>query len=183
MKIPDGDLKRIVDEVVSSVMKTDSKSHVMTQPQQSPAASGGKVVAIGADHGGYGMKESLKAFLEESRYQVIDCGTNSAASVDYPDFALSLCDEILSGRAERGILVCNSCIGMSIAANRRRGIRAALCLFPDMAWFARHHNDANVLVLGGGQTGQFLAKRIVDVFLEEPFDGGRHGRRTGKFDI
>ncbi len=142
------------------------------------------IIAIASDHAGFALKEYLKGrLMEREGTEVVDLGPSTEESVDYPDFAFALCDEILSGRAERGILVCNSGIGMSIAANRRRGIRAALCLFPDMAWFARHHNDANVLVLGGGQTGSFLARRITEVFLEEPFDGGRHERRTGKFDL
>ena len=142
------------------------------------------IIAIASDHAGFALKEHLTGWLREREgTEVTDLGPSTEESVDYPDFALALCDEILSGRAERGILVCNSGIGMSIAANRRRGIRAALCLFPDMAWFARHHNNANVLVLGGGQTGSFLARRVTEVFLEESFDGGRHERRTGKFDL
>lgn len=141
-------------------------------------------VVLASDHAGFALKEHLKSWLLESGGcgSVSDLGPSDEDSVDYPDFAFALCDEILSGRADRGILVCNSGIGMSMAANRRKGIRAALCLFPDMAWFARHHNDANVMVLGGGMTGQFLARRITEVFLRESFDGGRHGRRTGKLD-
>lgn len=142
------------------------------------------IIAIASDHAGFVLKEHLTGWLREREgTEVSDLGPSTEESVDYPDFAFALCDEILSGRAEIGILVCNSGIGMSIAANRRRGIRAALCLFPDMAWFARHHNNANVLVLGGGQTGSFLARRVTEVFLEESFDGGRHERRTGKFDL
>jgi ribose 5-phosphate isomerase B len=141
-------------------------------------------LAIASDHAGFTLKELLAGWLSSrGGTSVLDLGPQSDESVDYPDYAFALCDAILEGRADKGILVCNSGIGMSIAANRRKGIRAALCLFPDMAWFARHHNDANVLVLGAGQTGSFLAKRITEVFLEESFDGGRHGRRTGKFDI
>ena len=141
-------------------------------------------IVLASDHAGFALKEHLRGWLEEREdTEVTDLGPPCDDSVDYPDYAFALSDYIVSGRVERGILVCNSGIGMSIAANRRKGIRAALCLFPDMAWFARHHNDANVLVLGGGQTGPFLARRITDIFLRESFDGGRHGRRTGKFDI
>jgi ribose 5-phosphate isomerase B len=141
-------------------------------------------VVLASDHAGFALKEHLKSWLLESGEfgSVSDLGPSREDSVDYPDFAFALCDEVLSGRADRGILVCNSGIGMSMAANRRKGIRAALCLFPEMAWFARHHNDANVMVLGGGITGQFLARRITEVFLRESFDGGRHERRTGKLD-
>jgi ribose 5-phosphate isomerase B len=146
--------------------------------------TGNVKIAIASDHAGFALKDHLTDWLgEREGIEVTDLGPFSDESVDYPDFAFALCNEILSGKAERGILVCNSGIGMSIAANRRKGIRAALCLFPDMAWFARHHNNANVLVLGGGQTAHFLARRITEVFLEETFDGGRHERRTGKFDL
>jgi ribose 5-phosphate isomerase B len=102
--------------------------------------------------------------------------------VDYPDFAEAVCREILAGNVERGILICNSGIGMSMSANRFKGIRAALCLYPGMAHWSRHHNNANVLVLGGGVTAPFLAREIVEVFLREPFDGGRHDRRVFKMD-
>ena len=140
-------------------------------------------VAIASDHAGFALKRDLVEWLEgRDGIEVSDLGTDSSESVDYPDYAFALCDEILYGKADTGILVCNSGIGMSIAANRRKGIRAALCLFPDMAFFARHHNNANVLVLGGGQTGPFLARRIAEVFLSETFDGDRHERRTDKFD-
>jgi ribose 5-phosphate isomerase B len=141
-------------------------------------------IAIASDHAGFPLKKTIALWLgEQPQHVLIDLGTQSADSVDYPDFAFRLCDEILSEKADRGILICNSGIGMSIAANRRKGIRAALCLFPEMAYYARHHNDANILVLGGGLTGQFLAREIADVFLRESFDGGRHARRTGKFEL
>jgi ribose 5-phosphate isomerase B len=140
-------------------------------------------VAVASDHAGFPLKQHLVQWLSgREGTEVVDLGPGSADSVDYPDYAFTLCRELLEGRADTGILVCNSGLGMSMAANRRKGIRAALCLFPDMAWFARHHNDANVLVLGGGLTGPFLARRIAEVFLSESFDGGRHERRTGKFD-
>jgi ribose 5-phosphate isomerase B len=141
-------------------------------------------IALASDHAGFPLKKTIALWLgEQPQHVLIDLGTQSADSVDYPDFAFRLCDEILSEKADRGILICNSGIGMSIAANRRKGIRAALCLFPEMAYYARHHNDANILVLGGGLTGQFLAREIADVFLRESFDGGRHARRTGKFEL
>lgn len=140
-------------------------------------------VALGSDHAGFPLKEDLAGWLRTLEgVAVLDLGTGSLESVDYPDFAGAVCRALLEGRAERGILVCNTGIGMSIAANRHRGIRAALCLFPEMARYARRHNDANVLVLGGGLTAPFLARETAGVFLREPFEGGRHSRRIGRLD-
>jgi len=141
------------------------------------------VLSIASDHAGYPLKCSLIPWLtEEMGITVSDLGPSSSDSVDYPDFAGELCRQILQEKAERGILICNSGIGMSMTANRYTGIRAALCLFPRMAYYARHHNDANVLVLAGGISALFQAREIIEVFLREEFDGGRHGRRTGKID-
>lgn len=137
---------------------------------------------LASDHAGFPLKAELVRKLESEGHEVMDLGPFSTDSVDYPDYAHKLCRSLLLGNADKGILVCNSGVGMSIAANRHRGIRAALCLFPGMAFYARRHNNANVLVLGGGFTGPFLAKEITDVFLKEEFEGGRHKRRTDKFD-
>jgi ribose 5-phosphate isomerase B len=135
-------------------------------------------VALGSDHAGFALKAWIAEWLPGRGHEVLDFGTDGTASVDYPDFASPVCRAVLEGRADRGILVCNSGIGMSMAANRFKGIRAALCLFPLMARYARHHNDANVVALAGGFTAPFLAAEIVAVFLEETFDGGRHERRV-----
>lgn len=140
-------------------------------------------LAIASDHAGFPLKQEIVRWLSERPdTHLEDLGPSCADSVDYPDFAEALCREILAGNAERGILICNSGIGMSMSANRFRGIRAALCLYPGMAHWSRHHNNANVLVLGGGVTAPFLAREIVEVFLREPFDGGRHDRRVCKMD-
>lgn len=139
-------------------------------------------IALASDHAGFPLKKHLSEILEGKGHQVIDLGPFSTDSVDYPDYAKKLCTALLEKDAERGILVCNTGIGMSIAANRFRGIRAALCLFPEMALYARRHNNANVLVLGGGLTAPFLGCEITDVFLNSEFQGGRHTRRTDKFD-
>ncbi len=139
-------------------------------------------ILLASDHAGFSLKSHLACRLESAGHKITDLGPFSTESVDYPDYAGILCRALLAGEGERGILVCNSGVGMSIAANRFRGIRAALCLFPDMARYARLHNNANVLVLGGGLTGPFLADSITDVFLNEGFEGGRHKRRTDKFD-
>ncbi|MBN2586253.1 MAG: ribose 5-phosphate isomerase B [Candidatus Fermentibacteraceae bacterium] len=140
-------------------------------------------LAIASDHAGFPLKEELLSWLTGlDGVEPADLGPENLDSVDYPDYAGLLCRQILSGDAERGILICNSGIGMSMSANRYIDIRAALCLYPDMAYWARHHNNANVLVLGGGVTAPFLAREIVEVFLREPFDGGRHERRVCKMD-
>ncbi len=139
-------------------------------------------LVLASDHAGFTLKEELVNRLEAQGHQILDLGPYSTDSVDYTDYAQALCRVLIEGKAEKGILVCNSGVGMSIAANRFKGIRAALCLFPKMAYYARRHNDANVLALGGGFTGLFLASEIVEVFLKEEFEGGRHKRRTDKFD-
>mgnify|MGYP001270403722 CR=1 FL=1 len=139
-------------------------------------------IAIASDHGGLALKEELKRFLADQQMDSIDLGTHAADSVDYPDFAHAVCEEILSCRADAGILVCGTGIGMSIAANRRRGIRAALCTDPYMARMSREHNDANVLCLGERVVGTGLALSIALAFLSSTFAGGRHSRRLAKID-
>ena len=140
-------------------------------------------LVLASDHAGFHLKQQLVSRLKSEGHQVLDLGAFSTESVDYTDYAQALCQAVLEGKAERGILICNSGVGMSIAANRFKGIRAALCLFPRMAYYARRHNNANVLAMGGGNTGFFTASEIVDVFLSEEFEGGRHKRRTDKFDL
>jgi ribose 5-phosphate isomerase B len=139
-------------------------------------------IALASDHAGFGLKSELAAWLGAQGHEVDDLGPDDASSVDYPDYAGPVCAAVLEGRADRGMLICNSGIGMSIVANRHRGIRAALCLFPGMADLARRHNDANVLVLGAGFTAPFLAKEIASAFLAGTFEGGRHARRVEKLD-
>ncbi len=137
------------------------------------------VVALGADHGGYGMKEMLKADLQ-SRYTVIDCGTNSGESVDYPDFALAVAELVSNGRAWRGIMIDGAGIGSCMVANKVPGVRAALCYDYATAVNSREHNDANYLTLGAGLIGSALAKQIVDTWLKTEFGGGRHAKRVDK---
>jgi len=138
-------------------------------------------IAIGSDHGGFGLKETVLSALRDGGHEVIDCGCNSIESVDYPDFAEQVCEQVLSGQAALGILVCGTGIGMSMAANRHRGIRAALCHDEYTARLSREHNDANILCLGDRVLGSGVAKAIVDVWLSTGFEGGRHVRRIGKF--
>ncbi|SJZ37107.1 ribose 5-phosphate isomerase B [Cetobacterium ceti] len=139
-------------------------------------------IALGADHGGYQLKEIIKKHLESKGYEVVDKGTYSTDSVDYPDYAKAVATAILENEVERGILVCGTGIGISIAANRFKGIRAALCNNTTMAKLTREHNNANILALGGRMTGDVLALEMVDVFLDTEFQGGRHQTRIDKID-
>jgi len=139
-----------------------------------------ETIAVGADHGGYEMKQELTLQLRDMGFAVLDFGTDSADSVDYPDFAELVVKAIEGGEANRGILVCGSGIGMSIAANRHKGIRAALCVDKVSAELARQHNDANILVLGERLTEISMAKQCVKKFFSTEFEGGRHERRVEK---
>ena len=137
-------------------------------------------ISIACDHGAYGLKEQLKAHLLEQGHQVADCGTNSTESCDYPDFGLAAARLVADGTCERGVVLCTTGIGMSMAANKVKGVRCALCHEPLSAEMTRRHNDANVLAMGAGVTGGSLAERILDVFLSTEFEGGRHQRRVDK---
>jgi len=139
-------------------------------------------IAIGSDHAAFEMKEKIVEYLRKKNIEVIDCGTHSIESVDYPDYAKKVSKKVVDKECDFGILLCGTGIGMSIAANKIKGIRAALCMFPDMALYARKHNNANVLVLAGRLTGIELAKWIVDAFLSTDFEGGRHERRVRKIE-
>ena len=138
-------------------------------------------VAIGSDHGGFGLKQTVTVKLQNAGYEVVDCGCNSVDSVDYPDFADQVCKQVLSGGANLGILVCGTGIGMSMAANRHKGIRAALCHNEYTARMSREHNDANILCLGDRVLGSGVAEAIVDAWLQTEFAGGRHQRRIEMF--
>ena len=138
-------------------------------------------VAIGNDHGGLNFKEELLALLKELGHEVEDFGCNTPDSVDYPDYADLVCRAVLEGDCDRGILICGSGIGMSMAANRRSGIRAALCQEQFGARMSREHNNANVLCLGARIIGPSLAIEIVRTWLETEFAGGRHQQRIDKF--
>jgi ribose 5-phosphate isomerase B len=140
-------------------------------------------IALGADHAGWDLKEALKGWLLESGYQVHDFGTHSPDPVDYPDYAGSVAEAVGEGRAQRGILVCGTGIGMAMAANKIPGVRAAVCTDPYTARVSREHNDANVLALGGRLLGRDLAVEILRVWLEAGFSGGRHARRVDKIGL
>jgi ribose 5-phosphate isomerase B len=147
-----------------------------------PAAAIGTkgTVALAADHGGYELKEILKAFLTEQGYSVSDCGTDSPDSVDYPDFAFAAAQLVGQGRAWRAIIVDGAGIGSCMTANKVPGVRAAMCYDQATAINSREHNDANVLTLGAGMIGANLARQIVKTWLETSFGGGRHARRVDK---
>ena len=138
---------------------------------------GFELVGVAADHGGFQLKEILKALLESMGFTVMDYGTRSTDSVDYPDYAAAICRGILDGQISRGVLLCGTGSGASIAANRFRGIRAALCHDAYTAEMSRRHNDANILVMGGRVIGEEVAKHMLKVWFETPFEGGRHQRR------
>ena len=140
------------------------------------------IVAVGADHGGVDLSNRLAAGLIEGGHQVLDFGTDGPASVDYPDFAQAVCSAVTDTRADLGILVCGTGIGMSIAANRYPEIRCALVHDVTTARLTRAHNDANVLALGARITGVEVALDILGAFLSTPYEGGRHDRRLAKLN-
>ena len=137
-------------------------------------------IVIGSDHGGFHLKEVLKQHMAERGIEVTDAGAYTEESCDYPDIALKVCREITAGNSERGVLVCGTGIGMSMAANKVKGIRAALCGDGVSAAMGREHNDANVICLGERVLGAGLAVRILDAWLDTEFAGGRHERRVNK---
>lgn len=139
-------------------------------------------IGLACDHGGFELKEELKAFLKTQGYEPLDMGTFSGESVDYPDFGTKVAEKVSQGILKRGILICGTGIGMSIVANKFRGVRASLVNDLYSARLSREHTDANVLVLGGRIIGKELAKEIVRVWLETPFEGGRHQRRLEKIE-
>jgi len=149
-------------------------------PAVAPQAPSATAIALGADHGGFALKESLKPFLASLGHEVVDCGTQSTEAVDYPDFALAVAELVGQGRVARGILIDGAGIGSCMAANKVPGVRAALCYDQSSAVNSREHNDANVLTLGAGLIGASLAQQIVKTWLETPFGGGRHARRVDK---
>ncbi len=141
-----------------------------------------EAILLAADHAGYPLKEELVVHLSDLGYLPLDLGTGSDDSVDYPDFAQRLAEALVERRAARGVLICGAGIGMSIAANRYSGVRAANCLSAEMAALAREHNDANVLCLGARLLDPAEAKKVLWTFLETPFGEGRHQRRVAKIE-
>ncbi|HWQ56469.1 MAG TPA: ribose 5-phosphate isomerase B [Bryobacteraceae bacterium] len=137
-------------------------------------------IAIGADHAGFVLKDALRRKLERDGHEVVDFGTNSPESTDYPDYAQAVAGEVSNKKADRGILVCYTGIGMAIAANKVAGVRAAPAQLDDEVRLTRQHNDANVLTLGARFLDEKRASELVDIFLNTEFEGGRHSRRVAK---
>ena len=192
-QISDSEIHRIVEQVVNRTLGSSSGAQASTSTQAStsaqPAAtmttslptSPQKTVAIASDHGGFAMKEKLKAYITELGYTVTDCGTSeSKTAVDYPDLALAAALLVKEGKAWRGIVVDGAGIGSCMAANKVPGVRAALCYDYATAVNSREHNDANVLTLGAGLIGDNLAKQIVKTWLTTEFGGDRHQKRIDK---
>ena len=137
-------------------------------------------IALACDHGGYEMKEQIKGWLEQLGHEYEDFGCYSTESCDYPEFAAAAARAVAGGKCERGILVCTTGIGISIAANKIKGIRCAHCADCLQAEMTRRHNNANMMAIGAGFTGKNMAERMVEVFLSTEFEGGRHARRVDK---
>lgn len=140
-------------------------------------------IAIGSDHAGFALKEQLRDRLRAEGHEVMDLGTTSTESTDYPDYAAAVGHAVRDGAVDKGVLVCSSGVGMSIAANKVKGVRAALGTNADEVSYVRKHNDANVLAIGAKYTEPALAGELVDVFLATAFEGGRHARRVEKIRI
>jgi ribose 5-phosphate isomerase B len=183
--ISDAELRSIVEKVVQRTMRV-SEGPAASQPRNDVQAQSNSnpqnIVAVGADHGGYRMKEMLKTHLTKAGYQVSDYGTNSEEPVDYPDIAFAVAEAVSSGIAWRGIIIDGAGIGSCMAANKVPGVRAAMCYDHSTAVNSREHNDANVLTLGAGLLGDNLARQIVDTWLTTNFSGGRHARRVEKIN-
>lgn len=140
------------------------------------------IIAIASDHGGFALKKTVREHLKERGVKVVDLGTDSEESVDYPVYGKACGEAVAGGRADRGIVCCGSGIGISIAANKVKGVRCALCTSVEMARLCRQHNNANMIALGGRLTEPELALQIVDTWLDTEFEGGRHQRRTDMLD-
>ena len=184
--LSEADLRDLVARVVRRTLGDDASPTApartpaaQTAPAAAPAAAN-NVVALGADHGGFPLKENLKAYLTELGYSVRDCGTHSTDAVDYPDLAYAVARLVSTGEAWRGIVIDGAGIGSAMAANKVPGVRAALCYDYNSAVNSREHNDANVLTLGASLIGVALARTIAQTWLTTAYAGGRHQRRLDK---
>jgi len=137
-------------------------------------------IAVASDHAGFKLKAQILAYLSENKVEALDLGPESEAAVDYPDYAAKVAEQVSTGAVAQGILICGTGIGMSMTANKFKGVRAALCHNEVTAEASRRHNDANILVLGGRVLSEDMALKIVEIWLHTPFDGGRHQNRVAK---
>ena len=183
----ESDVRAIVQRIVDGLFDADSPSDeaqptdVSPQPT-APSTSDITTIAVGADHGGYALKERLAFRLKELGYTVVDCGTDSSESVDYPEFAVAVARKVSAGEADVGIMVDGAGIGSAMAANKVPGVRAALCYDVSTARNAREHNHAHVVTLGAGLLGDGLAWQIVQEVLATPYGPDRHARRVAMID-
>ncbi len=181
--LSEADLRDLVTKVVRRTLGVHTTAGAAAEPAPTAAsapAGGLGTVALGADHGGFALKEQLKALVSGLGYTVIDCGTHSTEAVDYPDLAYAVARLVGTGEAWRGIVVDGAGIGSAMAANKVPGVRAALCYDHATAVNSREHNDANVLTLGAGLVGPALASQITQTWLATAFGGGRHQKRVDK---
>jgi len=179
-EINDAEIHEIVQRVVGEALGSSKRESVSAAPAPQVVTSGKKIVAIGADHGGFELKELLKKDLATLGFEVNDVGTNSKDAVDYPDFAHAVAQAVGTGKAWRGIMIDGAGIGSCIVANKVPGVRAGMAYDYSSAVNSREHNDTNVLTLGAGLIGPNLAKQIVKTWLTTEFAGGRHTSRLDK---
>lgn len=179
------EVRSLVERIVDGVVDSDHQAPEVSTPRDDAAASGpdlhGKI-AVGADHGGYPLKERIAFRLKEAGWDVLDCGTHSQESVDYPDYALAVAQKVADGDCRWGIMIDGAGIGSSMVANKVPGVRAALCYDVSSARNSREHNHSNVLTLGAGLIGDGLAWQIVEEWLSTEWSGGRHARRVAMID-
>ena len=178
-QLSDAELQAIIKEALSRNLekKTEASSISVSKSQTS-----NKVIAIGSDHGGFEMKESLIKELKSIGFEVVDCGTFNQEACDYPDFALAVAQQVSIGDAWRGVMIDGAGIGSCMVANKVPNVRAALCYDVSSAMNSREHNDANLLTLGAGLIGLSLAKQILKTWLSTEFGGGRHAKRVDKIN-
>lgn len=182
LELPDeSEIRALVGRVVDGMEQRASRPTPQPTPvEQSDQAPGS--IAVGADHGGFRLKERIMFRLREQGHTVVDCGTDSAEAVDYPDLALAVAERVASGECQWGVIVDGAGIGSAMVANKVPGVRAALCYDVSSARNSREHNHANVVTLGAGLIGEQLAMQIVDAWLATPWGEGRHARRVRLID-
>ena len=175
-------MRALVTRVVDSVTPSQRSDPAIAGAPHAASVAAPGAIAVGADHGGFRLKERIGFRLREAGHQVVDCGTDSAEAVDYPDFAIAVAEKVASGECAAGIVIDGAGIGSAMAANKVSGVRAALCYDISSARNSREHNHANVLTLGAGLIGESLAWQIVEEWLATPWGEGRHAKRVAKID-